>query len=335
MQSKLTLFFCFLLSSLILNAYSAYSNNLGASSILTADSVSRVEKSQVTFTSGQYKLKGQIIAPKGSNKKVPAIIFCVGSGEGSSYTTSYASMLDSLLEQNLPLDSVALFYFDKRGVGESEGKWYTATFEERAADAKAAADYLKTLPFIDSERIAVIGHSQGGWISLICVSKYPDTFIGGISMAGPTFDVREQLLNDYTSSLICNEHLNEKEAREKATAKANLAFSVVSIMPLKGQWKQLQVIKRFEPAKYISTIQGPFLFMFGENDALVSPTNSMKALNRIYPQGLPPTIQAITISGANHGFKLSELCYQGSWDKLAYSEECKQHINRWVRKFLL
>ncbi|WP_439879673.1 alpha/beta hydrolase family protein [Pontibacter sp. MBLB2868] len=335
MNYRLTLLFYFSLAIPISVATPTYPNKLNVSPVTTADSLIRIEKSHVTFTSGQYKLKGKLIAPKGTNNKVPAIVFCVGSGEGSSYTSSYAAMLDSLLEQNLPLDSVALFYFDKRGIGESEGRWDNTTFEERAADAKAAADYLKTLPFIDSERIAVIGHSQGGWISQICVSKYPETFIGGISMAGPTFNVREQLLNDYTSTLICKELLTEKVARKRAIPKVSLAFFMVSIMPLKGQWKQLQVIKSFDPAKYLTTIKNPFLFMFGENDALVSATNSMVALNKIYPQGLPHNIQTITISGVNHGFKLSELCYNGSWEKLAYSEECKQQIKSWIQTFLL
>jgi len=83
------------------------------------------------------------------------------------------------------MDSVAVLYFDKRGIGQSEGKWFNTSFEERAADVKAAADYLKTLSNIDTNKIAVVGHSQGG-----CLAKYPKTFAGGISMAGPTFSAK-------------------------------------------------------------------------------------------------------------------------------------------------
>jgi dipeptidyl aminopeptidase/acylaminoacyl peptidase len=83
-------------------------------------------------------------------------------GESSYATTYYPKFLDSLFEQNLPKDSIAFFYFEKRGVGKSEGKWYDTDFVQRAEDVKAAADFLKSLSGIDSNKLMVVGHSQGG-----------------------------------------------------------------------------------------------------------------------------------------------------------------------------
>jgi pimeloyl-ACP methyl ester carboxylesterase len=289
----------------------------------------------VAFKSGAYTLKGRLIAPQHSSTKLPAIIFCVGSGGNSSPNSNYASFLGKLFEQNLPLDSIALFYFDKRGVGESEGKWYNTNFEERAADAKAAADYLKTLPFIDSSRIAVVGHSQGGWIAQICLSKYPETFAGGISMAGPTLNVKEQVRNDYATTLLCERQMTEEEARAKALKQVNRDFFIASLFPLKDNWKQLKVIKSFEPAKYLTSVSKPLLLMFGENDGLVSPSYSMAELNRLYPAGIPEHIQTVTIKGANHSFYLSTLCYKGPSRALSYSEECKRQLRQWTEIYLL
>lgn len=289
----------------------------------------------ITFKSGEYTLSGQLITPQHISGKIPVIIFCVGSGSQSSYTNSYYRFLDSLLEQNLPTDSIAILYFDKRGVGKSDGKWYNTSFEQRAEDVKAAADYLKSLPYIDSSRIAIIGHSQGGWITQICLAKYPETFSGGVSMAGPTFNVKEQIINDYTSMLMCKEKLGPEKARERARNRVNLEYFITSLLPLKEDWWQLNVIRSFEPAQYLSNIKKPLLLMFAENDALVSPQNSIATLNSYFPDGYPANIQTKTIGGANHSFKMAELCYDGPNRNRPYSEEAKKELAGWVRTFLL
>lgn len=299
-----------------------------------ADSAGLYTERTVSFQSGAHRLTGRLLTPSKVKNNVPAIIFCVGSGAGST-VSGYESFLDSLLEQRLPMDSIAFLYFDKRGVGASEGKWFNTDFEGRAADAKAAADYLATLSFIDKNRIAVVGHSQGGWIAQICLAKYPDTFVGGISLAGPTFDVREQVRNDYASVLMCQQQLSEQAAREKALRMVNRNFFLASLLPVRENWKQLKVIKKFEPGRYIPAINKPILLMFGENDALVSPKHAIAALNTYFPHGIPSNFEVVTIEGANHSFKVADFCRKGSTRGLPYSEESKEQIGAWVRTVLL
>ncbi|WP_439879618.1 alpha/beta hydrolase family protein [Pontibacter sp. MBLB2868] len=298
------------------------------------DSTALYRRMPINFQSGRYTLAGQLVVPRNLQGKVPAIVFCVGSSKESS-VASYAPFVAALLENNLPLDSVALFYFDKRGVGASEGKWFSTDFEGRAADAKAAADYLKTLSYIDSERIAVVGHSQGGWITQVCLAQYPETFVGGISLAGPTFSVREQVRNDYASRLMCQEQLPETAAREKALRMVNRDFFLASLLPFKENWKQLKTIKRFDPAPYLTQVQRPLLLLFGENDALVSPAYALGALQQLFPQALPAHLQTVTVRGANHSFKVAAFCHAGTTRALPYSEESKRYIRDWVRLHLL
>ena len=53
-----------------------------------------------------------------------------------------------------------------------------------AKDASAGADYLKTLGYVDTERIGVWGLSYGGYFTLIAMADNPTTFRCGVDVAG-------------------------------------------------------------------------------------------------------------------------------------------------------
>ncbi|MEO5945186.1 MAG: alpha/beta fold hydrolase [Chitinophagaceae bacterium] len=325
---------------LIILALSLYANFIHTELFSTRNELSDLDTTSyekgipISFKSSKYILKGNLLAPKTPGKKFPVIIFSVGSAI-SSYASNYTKFLDSLFEKNLPMDSVALLYFDKRGIGQSEGKWFNTSFEERAADVKAAADYLKTLSNIDTNKIAIVGHSQGGWIVQICLAKYPETFVGGISMAGPTFSVKKQLINDYQTKIICVENLDSIKANRKAEKNVRRDLFFTSLFPFKENWKQLKVIKRFEPGNYLKKIKQPILLMFAENDALVYPNWCLKELSHVFPDGLPYNFDTMVIKGVNHGFMISSLCYKGSFKTIPYADDCKKAILNWTRQILL
>ena len=80
---------------------------------------------------------------------------------------------------------VAVFGYDKRGVGGSTGDWQTASFEVLAGDVVAAFDYLKTRKDIDATRIGLLGVSQAGWIMPLAAVRAKDlAFLISISGAG-------------------------------------------------------------------------------------------------------------------------------------------------------
>ena len=52
------------------------------------------------------------------------------------------------------------------------------------ADVVGAGRYLKDLPYVDAERVAVWGLSYGGYMTLTALTKYPEEFCMGINLAG-------------------------------------------------------------------------------------------------------------------------------------------------------
>jgi pimeloyl-ACP methyl ester carboxylesterase len=111
---------------------------------------------RVRFTSGDLHLGGTLITPI-AGAKHPAIVLVHGSGpENREYVLPFARFLVRR--------GIALFTYDKRGVGESTGDWRTASFEVLAGDVVAAIEYLKSRGDIDPARIGLLGFSQAGWV---------------------------------------------------------------------------------------------------------------------------------------------------------------------------
>lgn len=69
---------------------------------------------------------------------------------------------------------VAVLRYDKRGIGESTGpplSWLDP--DPLTVDARAAVRALSARPEVDTRRVGVIGHSQGGTIALRAASRSP------------------------------------------------------------------------------------------------------------------------------------------------------------------
>lgn len=53
-------------------------------------------------------------------------------------------------------------------------------------DVAAGAAYLKSLPYVDAERLAIFGGSYGGYMTYMALTKRPDLFKAGVAWAGIT-----------------------------------------------------------------------------------------------------------------------------------------------------
>jgi len=54
------------------------------------------------------------------------------------------------------------------------------------ADQLAGVDFVKSLDWVDADRIGVFGHSYGGYMTLMLMMKAPDVFRAGVSVAPVT-----------------------------------------------------------------------------------------------------------------------------------------------------
>lgn len=67
----------------------------------------------------------------------------------------------------------ATLRIDFIGSGESDGLWEDTTVSGQIANAETAIDYIKTLSFVDENRIGIMGMSQGSWVAASTAARVP------------------------------------------------------------------------------------------------------------------------------------------------------------------
>jgi pimeloyl-ACP methyl ester carboxylesterase len=93
--------------------------------------------------------------------------------------------------RNLAGDGFTVLRYDPPGIGRSSGELVFQTLQDRAREALAAVDYLRSRPDIAPEKIGLWGESQGGWVAQIAAATSQEVaFI--ISVSGSGVSVAEQ-----------------------------------------------------------------------------------------------------------------------------------------------
>ena len=105
------------------------------------------------------KLVGDVQRPMVQARKVPIVIICHGL---TGYRTENHLMV---VNDTLLAHGYATIRFDFNGHGESSGPFSGMTIENEIEDLHRIYDYVASLKWVDKRRIAVAGHSQGGFVA--------------------------------------------------------------------------------------------------------------------------------------------------------------------------
>jgi len=161
----------------------------------------RVEEVSFENRVQHFNLGGTLTIP-GGDGPFPAVVLVTGSGSQNRDEEIFGHKPFKLIADQLTRKGIAVLRFDDRGVGSSGGNASGATTQDLAVDARSAIEFLCDQPVIDTSKVGVVGHSEGGMIAFMLAAEYDDiAFI--ITLAGPGVDGREILLDqsDYINRL--------------------------------------------------------------------------------------------------------------------------------------
>ena len=266
-----------------------------------------VRQEAVAFKSGSYTIRGILLSPRFS-KLAPGVVLVHGSGETSRKSMmSYAWIFAS--------KGYAALAYDKRGVGQSDGKaieWKEFSINDLASDASAAYLFLQSRNHINHRKIGFFGASQGGWVVALAANQVEKPAFLVMASASLSSVAEDRIFGreaqvrhagygekavDQATELMRLDHqvTRSGESFEEFLAAWNRYckepwFSAVyqnnSPMPVNDPYRDWErKVLDFNPQPLLAKIQSPVLWIFGD-----------PALDRFSPVKL--SIQRVKLSRA-------------------------------------
>ncbi len=123
-------------------------------------------------------------------KKYPAIIYVYGGPHAQLVTNSWMGGA-SLFLHYLAQQGYVVFTLDNRGSANRGLEFEQSVFRNlgtlEVQDQMRGVEYLRSLPYIDPDRIGTHGWSYGGFMTISLMLKHPETFKAGVC-GGPVTD---------------------------------------------------------------------------------------------------------------------------------------------------
>jgi dipeptidyl-peptidase-4 len=123
------------------------------------------------------------------SRRYPVLLYVYGGPHAQLVSDRWGGSRH-LYYQLLAQRGLVVFWLDNRGTW-ARGKAFESVVHRRLGewevkDQLAGVRYLKSLPYIDGERIGVYGGSYGGYMTLMCMLTAPELFRAGIAYAPVT-----------------------------------------------------------------------------------------------------------------------------------------------------
>lgn len=192
-------------------------------------------------------------------KKYPTVVYVYGGPHAHNVDASWHWRSRSW-ETYMAQKGYVLFILDNRGSENRGREFEQATFrnlgKEEMKDQMKGVDFLKTLPYVDMDRLGVHGWSYGGFMTTSLMTTYPDVFKVGVA-GGPVIDWK------WYEVMYGERYMDTPETNPEGYARASLLDKAKN---LKGK---LQII-------------------IGMNDPTVVPQHALQFLDACVKAGTQP-----------------------------------------------
>ncbi len=233
-----------------------------------------VDSAEVWSERDGNRIFGMMYYNSASSRKQPVVILSHSSSLTHEAMSGYALAIAKM--------GYAAYCFDFCGGSDkskSDGKTDEMTVFTEVEDLRAVVKTVKSLDYVDSSNVCLLGSSQGGLVSALLADECPDDFAGMI-LFYPAFNIPEMVkmfsgFGDFGGMMSMSE-------------------------------AYINSIKDFDVWSHIGKFSKPVCIIHGTADMIVPIANSEKAV------GLYPSATLNKIEGANHGFNAANLGSMGS-----------------------
>ena len=248
------------------------------SNLLTAEDpwkgfiVPQFESGSIKAADGVTDLYWRMVKPVDFDptKKYPTVVYVYGGPHAHNIEASwhwYSRSWETYMAQK----GYIIFILDNRG-SENRGRDFEqVTFRQlgqiEMLDQMKGVEYLKSLPYVDANRLGVHGWSFGGYMTISLMTNFPDVFKVGVA-GGPVIDWK------WYEVMYGERYMDTPQQNPEGYAKTSL---IAKAKDLKGK---LQII-------------------IGYNDPTVVPQHALSFLKACAEAGTQPDFFAYPGEGHN------------------------------------
>ncbi|WP_444934186.1 DPP IV N-terminal domain-containing protein [Microbulbifer sp. JTAC008] len=204
-----------------------------------------------------------------AKKSYPVMVFVYGGPHAQVVTNSW----DKLFNQYMAQQGYIVFSLDNRGSANRGTTFENPIFKNMGSpeveDQITGVEFLRTLPYVDKNKVGIFGHSYGGYMALMSMFKAGDYFKAGVSGAPVT---------DWT---LYDTHYTERYMGNPT--KDMDAYEASSVFP------------------YAKGLRGDLLIYHGMADDNVLFTNTTKLIKQMQDNG--QQFELMTYPGKKHSLR--------------------------------
>lgn len=302
----------------------------------------------------------------------PAIILISGSGPQDRNETIFNHKPFWIIADYLTRQGIAVLRYDDRGVGLSTGDFRKAIISDFVADVLACIDFLKNHPKINSQKIGLIGHSEGGLIAPMVASQSQDVaFI--ILLAAPGM-IGEKLIYLQGELIARASGSSEKQIKRNIELQQKIFKIIIDTADLtKAEKKLITMLKEFydglsldeqkqlgdfnvfsqtqtksilspwfryfltyDPIPTLSKVKCPVLALTGEKDLQVPPKQNLPLIETALKKAGNKNIILKELPGLNHLFQTAPTGNVSEYNIIeeTFSPLALTEMGEWIKKVI-
>ncbi len=233
--------------------------------------VPEITSGTIKADDGQTDLYYRLIKPVGFDpqKKYPTVVYVYGGPNTRLVEASFGYMYRGW-ELYMAEKGYVVFVMDGRGSNERGLEFENVTFrhlgKEEMKDQMKGVEFLKSLPYVDSERMGVHGWSYGGFMTTNLMLTYPDVFKVGVA-GGPVINW------SYYEIMYGERYMDTPQTNKEGYDENNLCLRA-------------------------GNLKGRLLIIFGYNDPVCVPQHTLSFIRACEDAGTHPDL--FTYPGDEH-----------------------------------